>query len=395
MRNSRSSSISPKSWLSHIGNSRTKSGTSEKKIGILTPGYGLEKVSYGLELEEFQFIKLNRIPLQKIIKGTNIFTQCPFIVGGPVNILHSFNMLPLNKDFVLSFETELPRFLGNTSQKSIDFGYKILQSERCKGIYSLSDAGKKFAQRRMRERGLEKLADEVRVFRGGFQISENDFHSRPKTGPIKACFVGGDMFRKGIEPLVAALKILRKGGLEIELTVVGSASDTIYPVPGFIFDKFSLLNTLEEETWITYHSSLPNMDVLNLFRQSHVFLFPSLDESLGWVLVESGLCSIPRIATNIYAFPELIEHLVDGWMIDLPLDQDLRWKHLGKSSAKEGWLEAKTQITCELVKILGGSDITIDRLAKMGKQAKNSMMALYGIDRARTDLAKIYNKAIL
>ena len=78
-------------------------GIRGKNIGVLTPGYGLEKVSYGLVPKDFYYKKVNRIPFQKIIKHDTVLTQCPYIIAAGVDLIHSFNMIPLNKDFIVSF----------------------------------------------------------------------------------------------------------------------------------------------------------------------------------------------------------------------------------------------------------------------------------------------------
>jgi len=378
----------PKNWVTQIG-------ARGKKVGVLNAGYGVEKVSYGLKPDGFKFVKVNRIPFQKFTKKTdNIMVQCPVVVGGPIDLLHSFNMLPLNKDFVLTTEMELPRFFGSPSEKSLDFGYNILRSDRCRGIYALSEAGKKFAQRRMKARGLNSLADTVKVFRGGFNIGDETSEHRPTKGPIKACIVGAQLFRKGIEATVDALQLLRDGGVEVELTVIGDPGDKNYAVPTLQFDRMAMLRTLEEKPWVTHYARLPNADVLALFRRSHILLFPSIDETLGWVPVEAGLCGMPRITTNIFAFPELIRDAVDGWMIDVPLSDDLRWIHTGGPSAAEAWGETKTLISRKMTEILGNKDTTIDRLLEMGRSARLNMDELYNYADARERLAGIYNGAV-
>lgn len=369
-------------------------GKRKNNIGILTPGYGLEKVSYGIQPKEFNYIKVNRIPINRIVHNDSVFSQCPYIVGGPSDIIHSFNMLPLNKNFVLSYETEIPRFLGNPSSKSLNFGYDILQSDRCRGIYALSDAGRKFAQRRMIDRGLVDLANTIKVFRGGFDMSQNTAFQRPTKGPIQACFVGGHMFHKGIEATIQAIQALRDGGVEIELTVVGKAIKSTYAASGISFDQEGLLKTFTEKSWITHFTNLRNKEVIALFQKSHVCLFPSIDESLGWVLVEAGMNGIPRLATNIYAFPELIDHGLNGWMIDLPLNEDGRWAHLEKSSVIDEWHETKSIIFKKMVEYLGNSAISIDKLIAMGVEAKKKTSNLYALPKAKKELSDIYRKAI-
>jgi len=378
---------SPPNWVKELG-------TRGDKIGILTPGYGLEKVSYGINPDNYQYVKVNRVPIQRIVKGQNVITQCPFIIGGSISLFHSFNMLPLNGNFIVSYETELPRFLGNSSEKQLQVGYNILKSDRCKGIYALSEAGQKFAQKRMIDRGMTDLADSIKVFRGGFHSFDIETSIGSNKGAIKACFVGGQLFHKGIEATIDALQILRDGGVNIELEVVGKAEDSSYAVPGLRFDKARLLRDLQEKSWITYSEVLPNDQIIALFKKSDLLLFPSIDESLGWVLVEAAMCGIPRLSTNIYAFPELIEHEKDGWMVDLPLNEDLRWLHVGKTSAKDAWYEGRDLIVKGIVGILGNSSINKDRLSEMGGQAQKKMQELYGLSKAREELQSIYSKAI-
>jgi len=377
----------PSNWVKELG-------VHGDKIGILTPGYGLEKVSYAINPDHYRYVKVNRVPIQKIVKGQNILTQCHFIIGGPVRLVHSFNMLPLNGDFIVSYETELPRFLGNPSEKQLQFGYNILESGRCKGIYSLSVAGQRFAQRRMLEKGRTDLANSIEVFRGGFQTFDLETNISSNKEPIKACFVGGQLFHKGIEATLEALQILRDGGLNIELVVVGKAEGSSYAVPGIQFDKTKLLRELEKKQWISYYDSLPNQQIIDLFKKSDLLIFPSIDESLGWVLIEAALCGTPRLSTNIYAFPELIEHEIDGWMVNLPLNEDLRWLHLGQNSAKDAWFDAKDSIIRGIVDILGSKAVHKDKLGEMGVQARKKMQQLYGLPKAKETLQAIYTKAI-
>jgi glycosyltransferase involved in cell wall biosynthesis len=266
----------PKSWLKTFGQS-----TDNKNIGILTPGYGLEKVSYGLNPKNISYKKLNRIPIQRLVSGDNIFTQCPYLIGGKVDLVHSFNMLPLNKNFIVSFETELPRFLGNQNKRHIEFGYEILRSDRCKGIYALSDAGKQFAIKRMRDKGFHDLVDKVGIYRGGINISNPHIFDRESGGPIKACFIGASLFHKGIEPVLDALIELRTGGVDVEITVIGRPFPSSYAFTGMTFDSNKLMTTLEREHWINYYPVLPNSDVIDILYKSDILLFPSFDESLG------------------------------------------------------------------------------------------------------------------
>ena len=52
---------------------------------------------------------------------------------------------------------------------------------------------------------------------------------------------------------------------------------------------------------------IPNHQLLLRMKKSHVFLFPSLFEGFGQVLLESFSCGLPVITTYNTAGPDIIE----------------------------------------------------------------------------------------
>lgn len=381
----------PKNWL-------RGGGISGKNIGILTPGYGLEKVSYGLKPTDYYYKKINRVPFQKIIKHDTVLTQCPYIVSAGIDLVHTFNMIPINKDFIVSFENELPRFLNKNREKYYNFAFEILASNRCKGIFGLSDISVRLAKQRVKKFGFNELIEKIDTFRGGIHVPdvEDDLEGRKKTtGPIQVCLVGKFLAHKGIEGTIKGLKKLRDGGVEIEFMIVGHTDDQLQPNPQYYIDRKRLDNIIEQENWITHYTELPNSTVIELFKNSHVMVMPSIDESLGWVMVEAGLCGTARIGTCTFAMPELINHTVDGWMVDIEVGDDGRWVHLGKKTAEEHWALVQNNISEGIINFLGASDMSPEKLIHMGDNAKKAMERLYSVDNARNDLEAIYNRALL
>jgi len=370
--------------------------TGKKTIGVLSPGYGLEKVSYSLMPNGFSYVKLNQIPFHRIFRTDNIFTQTNIVIGGGADLIHTFNTIPVNRPFVISFETELPRFLGHPTDWAIEFGYSMLQSSRCRGIYALSKAGRNFSAKRMRARGFADLADQIQIFRGGITIPQTDTFAnlRPLRGEIRACFVGGHLFHKGIEAVIRATEQLRLHGIDITLTVVGKCRDSTYAAPDVLFNGNQVLSKFDQCSWITYYPQLPNAEILKLFFSHHLLFFPSIDESLGWVLVEAAMCGLPRIATNIFAFPELIHHGRDGWMIDIPLNDDRRWSFLGKPEAKDVWDDTQKFMSERILDIFGDNNLSVEKLIEVGATARDHINYLYGQDKARAQLESIYESAL-
>jgi N-acetyl-alpha-D-glucosaminyl L-malate synthase BshA len=56
--------------------------------------------------------------------------------------------------------------------------------------------------------------------------------------------------------------------------------------------------------------------VYNLLSQADVFLLPSQLESFGLAALEAMACSVPVIATNVGGIPEVVEHAVDGFLVE-------------------------------------------------------------------------------
>lgn len=119
--------------------------------------------------------------------------------------------------------------------------------------------------------------------------------------PIKLLFVGGLSQRKGIANMFAAIEPLAP---HVQLTVVGHKSTN---------DCEALNKALSKHTWIP---SLPHAEVLKQMQEHDVLLFPSLFEGFGLVITEAMSQGTPVITTDRTAGPDLIEHDVNGWLVE-------------------------------------------------------------------------------
>jgi glycosyltransferase involved in cell wall biosynthesis len=144
----------------------------------------------------------------------------------------------------------------------------------------------------------------VRVIPYGFPpVSDVPKAYSSSTGgrPLKVLFVGSLSQRKGIADLFAAVEALKP---HVELTVVGSKST----------DGCQALNTaLTKHRWVP---SLPHDKILELMRISDVLAFPSLFEGFGLVITEAMSQGTPVITTDRTIGPDIIEHGVNGWLVE-------------------------------------------------------------------------------
>src|SRR5262249_34514769 len=106
--------------------------------------------------------------------------------------------------------------------------------------------------------------------------------ARKSAGPLRVIFVGSLGQRKGLSYLFRACERL---GRAVELTVIGT--QPLQPCP--ILDE-----ELKRVRWIP---SCPHAEVLREMAAHDVFVFPSLFEGFGLVLLEAMAMGLPIITT--------------------------------------------------------------------------------------------------
>lgn len=126
---------------------------------------------------------------------------------------------------------------------------------------------------------------------------------RPRShGKLKVLFVGGLGQRKGLSYLLEAVALLPQA---VELTLVGMKTT----------EQCAPLNeALKRHRWIP---TLPHEEVLREMSRHDVFVFPSLFEGFGLVLLEAMSQGLPVIATEQTAGPDLIGEGNGGFIVPI------------------------------------------------------------------------------
>jgi alpha-maltose-1-phosphate synthase len=126
---------------------------------------------------------------------------------------------------------------------------------------------------------------------------------RPAGAPLRALFVGSLGQRKGLSYLFAAARRLGPAGLA--LTVVGRPP--ALPCP-------ALDAELARVRWLP---TLSHRGILEEMARHDVFVFPSLFEGFGLVLLEAMACGLPLLATPHTAAPDLITDGREGFIVPI------------------------------------------------------------------------------
>jgi glycosyltransferase involved in cell wall biosynthesis len=368
-------------------------------VGLASPGYGAEKVSYGLPTRRYQYRRLRSLPLRRLDRRGTFWSETPVVLDNSLSLLHTFNQIPVSRHpFIVSFENELPRYLGRPSGWMQELGLRLLRSRRCRRLLALSEVAARVARERFRSRGAPEVAAKVDVFRGGI-APPAETAAPPEErarGSLRLLFVGADAFRKGIVPVVRAVEGCRRGGLEVELTVISAVRGGAgYTHREYTPSAREWRRKLEELPFVEYHAGLPNQRVREEMRRHDVLVFPTFDESLGWVIVEAGLERLPSIATNIFAIPELIDDRRSGALVELELGAESRWQGIWETGERrrESIERADGSIEEGITRVLEELVREPSLISQWGEAARRKMMELYHPTRAAGELERIYDAA--
>ena len=152
--------------------------------------------------------------------------------------------------------------------------------------------------------------------------------SRSPAGRLKALYVGSLGQRKGLSYLFEACRSVAK---DVDLTVVGRLPDKDCP---------ALNIELSRVRWIP---SCPHSEVLRLMSEHDVFVFPSLFEGFGLVLLEAMAMGLPIITTPNTAGPDLLSsHGAEGYIVPIQCSSSIA-EHLACLAADRSKLAVMSE----------------------------------------------------
>lgn len=377
-------------------------GSFDHTIGVLWPCYGSGHVIFGLNTQKYHHCTVAKLSLERFDSASTYFKATPFVLDPSVPLLHTFNVIPANKDFIVSFELELPRYLGAPTQAQLKRGMRWLDGPRCKKIFALSDFAYRYAKKRLEKNGSTRALDKLGVFRGAIAdpLGGKSLCFEPRASfadkPFSAIVIGSELFRKGGMHAIRAFERLHAAGLNVRLTLIGRFESECYAFRDCIPDAAEWRARAGSHDWIEMKAAVPNAQVFEELRAHDICLYPSMDESLGWLTIEAGMLGVPVVGNRICAFTELIEHQRSGWLIDLPIDEDGRWE--GVTMHGDAHRNA-VDLACDLI-VDGVADCVQHLYAEphllqvWGSHARDLMRERYDVASAAAKLELTYDIAL-
>jgi glycosyltransferase involved in cell wall biosynthesis len=138
-----------------------------------------------------------------------------------------------------------------------------------------------------------------------FLVSENE-------EPVnRLVYIGGIMKRKGLLDLLKAIKILRNQGINFKLDIVGGVIEHEYAE---LISDFIGNNQLAEN--VVFHGWLSQDQIIELYRQIHVLVLPSYQETLPVCVSEAMAAGRAVIATKVGGLSEMIGNGQSGFLYE-------------------------------------------------------------------------------
>jgi glycosyltransferase involved in cell wall biosynthesis len=141
----------------------------------------------------------------------------------------------------------------------------------------------------------------------------------PETMPIKSLpsplnllWVGSGWVRKGGEMALSILDILRAGGRDARLTLVGDVPADIAPRPG-----------LEVAGYLDKRRRREARRLEELYREAHLLILPTQADCTPMVLAEAGAHGTPVLVTNTGGVGSLVSDGINGRLLapgSVPMD---------------------------------------------------------------------------
>jgi len=324
------------------------------------------------------------------------------------DIIHTFNtLLQTHTKWVVTYETIIPRTnetcrreWKHTSTYQPDrYTTKLitlLKQDSCLAMIALSQCNHAMQLEYMKRSavdGYNEIIPKMTVLPPPQEVlsTESEIESKyTKAKCPKLLFVGGDFFRKGGGQIISALEDL-KNEYEFDLTIVGRLDSTgDYASHSTSNDRDIATAIIKSASYIRYYDYLPNRQIVDIARQSHIGLLPTLADTYGYSVLEMQACGCPVITTDIRALPEINDKEC-GWILHVP--KDFTGEALYETTQQRAQLKQiiHDQLCATLVAIF--SDVSV--LPEKALASMERIKRVHDPERYSRELSSIFEAGVL
>lgn len=117
---------------------------------------------------------------------------------------------------------------------------------------------------------------------------------------------------KGHDVLITAVGLLKARGIPVHLTIAGQDEKG---GEGYQQNLCKLIEDLQLSEDVELIGAVPEDNIRDGLLSSHIFVLASLHEAIGVATMEAMALAMPVVATSVGGVPELVSHLVDGFLV--------------------------------------------------------------------------------
>ncbi|RDC66034.1 glycosyltransferase family 4 protein [Adhaeribacter pallidiroseus] len=253
-----------------------------------------------------------------------------------IDVYHFFNSISLSSftPWVTSCETLVPRlsqtlnchhgshpdYAALKEDKEVDNALNAIADKSCLGILPLSECSKRMQLDFLKHfpKYAETIQKKTFVTHPPQKLLVKQLEDKKLnySGKLRFLFVGGAFHRKGGVEMYNVFNKLRHL-YDFELIIVSSFARSGWAKKESEEDVIQAKELIKNSSWIQYYNSLPNNQVLELMKNSHIGLLPTWAETYGFSVLEMQASGCPVITTDIRALPEINNNDL-GWIINIP-----------------------------------------------------------------------------
>jgi glycosyltransferase involved in cell wall biosynthesis len=124
----------------------------------------------------------------------------------------------------------------------------------------------------------------------------------------KLCIVCRQEKGKGTEIVIETIKKLSKNNKIFYLDIVGEGS--------YLKELKDIVSKYKLENQITFYGKLNHLQVLDILKKNHIFVYPTASEGFPKVVIEAMSQGLPVITTNVSILGKLIQESKAGLIIE-------------------------------------------------------------------------------
>lgn len=367
-------------------------------IGTPPKNYHNDK-RFGFPIDGIEWKTIKRVPFYNGITTRVLpsrYSRALNAVGlyyekSGIDGIHTFNSIVLNKStpWIVSSERYVPTWVKPYRTKWIaDWLFSRLGSENCRAILSSSENAKNnLIDMYSYHSSIKEVSKKIKVVYPAIRKSNlPNKRTKNKCGKeLNILFVdAGDFLKKGGDLVIDAFSRLENE--YFSLTMVTEFES--WSGRQFTFRERSPCNTdmknlrrKAQSMGVEIKDTMPYDEVRKLMGENDLLVFPSLEETFGFVVPEAMAEGTVPITLGIRAMPEIINDRESGFLIDVPTERNGSLDR--KSVSPEEIIEG-------IVSVLRHARENPKTVEKMSRQATKDFEKKFSRDAVSEDLKSVY-----